>query len=109
MITKQILFFVLIDYFKHFYRPNQCGICLLSFKTTETLNSHILKNHIDEKFERKFKCEHCLCSFKRKEHLKSHIAYKHQKFKQHKCLVCDSTFSIRQDLRNHEKVHSGIY
>lgn len=80
----------------------QCGICDKKFRYPSALERHQKKRHMDE---RTVLCEICKKYFFDELSLKIHQV-KHEA-KRYKCKICSKQFRWMNNLRDHERIHSG--
>lgn len=81
----------------------QCDICQKKFVTRERLFAH-RRLHLGKRYE----CTQPQCEFKARSStaLRNHIKMKHLERK-FQCLICSKKFGSKQNLEQHEVIHSG--
>ncbi|KRT78810.1 C1 domain containing protein [Oryctes borbonicus] len=84
-------------------RPFPCDQCDKSFLANSKLRAHKMSHQID----RTVSCEQCRELFKDKMGLYQHIRSAHLVKKVHICSYCGKTFSLRNTLTTHIKIHTG--
>ena len=58
--------------------------------------------------ERPFACEHCGLCFKQPGQVQRHMLRRHSGgARPHMCDTCGRTFTVKSDLKDHERIHSG--
>ena len=58
--------------------------------------------------ERPFACEHCGLSFKQPGQVQRHMLRRHSGgARPHMCQTCGRTFTVKSDLKDHERIHTG--
>lgn len=81
-----------------------CDICNRSFKIAESLETHRLTQHCDEK-KRNDQCRICNMLFKNPYHLRNHIERVHLKIKSYQCDICLKSFNAYFEIKAHIKKH----
>lgn len=84
-------------------RPHHCGECPKSFKEIKHLKEHMIIHTRTTKEE--FKCDICGISYLRAHSLAKHrLIHTQPDYKpEHKCFVCQETFSSRKELVAHKE------
>ncbi len=81
-----------------------CDLCLLSFKTSDQLKSHIRSEHEGIRNI----CQFCEKEFSSSWHLKRHNEVHHSDVSKYQCEMCDNSFKTSNHLKNHVRIeHEG--
>lgn len=89
-------------------RPYKCAVCDKAFLGKNDLKKHSLI-HSGQK---PFGCDHCGKNFRQAGNLKNHITSYHSNMLEnpvvYKCDPCGKTFLIKERLRLHMRIHTGV-
>ena len=82
----------------------RCNTCGKVFPKRYYLVTHERKHSN----ERPFACEHCGLCFKQPGQVQRHMLRRHSGgARPHMCDTCGRTFTVKSDLKDHERIHSG--
>lgn len=85
---------------------NQCPLCSRVFARDGTLESHLLSRHSKKKPQKGHLCDICGKGFAVKNKLRIHYRV-HTGVKPYTCHYCSKAFTKREYLVMHERVHTG--
>ncbi|XP_060518898.1 zinc finger protein 84-like isoform X2 [Cylas formicarius] len=91
-------------------RVHTCHVCLVcnkQFSRGEHLIRH-LKLHQSTSDETQLKCSICEAVFPRSDHLARHTKAHLMQDKRHVCIECGKAFNRLDNLKTHQRIHSGI-
>ncbi|XP_045780796.1 zinc finger protein 667-like [Maniola jurtina] len=77
-----------------------CTECPARYTSGGSLSYHIKLKHT----EPQYKCDSCDKAYHNNLNLQRHIEAAHLKIKQHQCDICDSGFSYRKAMLNHQRL-----
>lgn len=85
---------------------NQCPLCFKVFARDGTLENHLLSRHSKKKPQKRHLCDICGKEFAVKDKLRIHYRV-HTGIKPYTCQYCSKSFTKREYLVMHERVHTG--
>lgn len=85
-------------------KKNSCELCDKVFLGVNDLKKH-MRVHNNE---RPFQCNHCEKRFRQAGCLKNHVASQHGTDTVFICYYCNKSFPIKERLRLHMRLHSGV-
>ena len=77
---------------------HKCDTCGKKYWTAHNLTTHIESAHSNAIYP----CEHCEKTFKVKNYLQTHVRIVHEKYRPHKCDMCQEAYLYKRDLIKHK-------
>ena len=86
-------------------KDHKCSICEKAFHVAYDLKQHIFEAHEEQKIFGLKICEICGKSFKSRKAIQSHILSIHKRGTKYKCFMCEDSFDLLQNLRDHQRAN----
>jgi len=86
----------------------KCDLCDQKFAWKSTLRKHRLTVHEGKVLTIPCNQPDCKRTFKSFGHRKIHIARDHLKERNHQCQECGKKFFLKDDLKTHSRIHTGV-
>ncbi|XP_049822361.1 zinc finger protein 470-like isoform X3 [Aethina tumida] len=93
---------------EHINKPYVCTICNKPFSRGEHLIRHLKVHQTGGDQDEVLKCSICDFIFTKSEHLARHTKIHLLQDKRHKCVDCGKAFNRLDNLKTHQRIHTGV-
>ncbi|KAJ8960775.1 hypothetical protein NQ318_020069 [Aromia moschata] len=92
---------------EHVKKPYVCTVCNKSFTRSAYLISHVKVHQTGAEEGASLRCSMCDATFTSSEHLARHIKIHLMEDKRHVCVDCGKAFNRLENLKIHQRIHTG--
>ncbi|KAJ8960781.1 hypothetical protein NQ318_020075 [Aromia moschata] len=92
----------------HINKPYVCTVCNKPFTRGEHLIRHLKVHQAGTEKEASLKCSICDTTFTRSDHLARHTKIHLLQDKRHVCVECGKAFNRLDNLKTHQRIHTGV-